>query len=71
MNSIIQSPPAYARRNHHPLASALLAILWATLLMLGVKGYCAMQADAVMAGEGVEAVEEPQRDAAAGSNGTS
>jgi len=57
MTSIIQPPRAYARLHHHPLASAFLAILWAALLVVGVKGYCALQGDAVLAGDG-EQVEQ-------------
>ena len=61
MTSIIQPPRAYPRLHHHPLASAFLAILWATLLVVGVKGWCALQGDRVLAGEGEpsEQVERP------------
>ncbi len=59
MTSIIQPPPAYTRLHHHPLASAFMAILWATLLVVGVKGYCAMSGESVLAGEGdgIELIE--------------
>ncbi|MDF1798653.1 MAG: hypothetical protein P1V81_05715 [Planctomycetota bacterium] len=51
----IQSPPAYPRLHHHPLASAFLAISAATLLVLGVQGYTAWNNDVVLAGDTEEA----------------
>jgi len=54
----IQSPPAYMRLHHHPLASAFLAIFAATLLVVGVQGYTSWTSDVVLAGDAGDAVEE-------------
>jgi hypothetical protein len=58
MPHTIQSPPAYKRLHHHPLASAFLAILAATLLLAGVQGYTTWKGDTVLAGDGAEVSEE-------------
>lgn len=58
MSSVVQPPPAYPRLRSHPLASAFLAILWATLLVVGVQGWCALRAgDVAQPGEAERAPE--------------
>ena len=46
------SRAAYPRLSQHPLASAIFAIVWATLLVIGVAGVSVLKSDEAHAADG-------------------
>jgi hypothetical protein len=58
MSLAIQSPSAYKRLHHHPLASAFLAIAWAALLVVSVRGVSGLLGGEVLAKEASGGAEQ-------------